>query len=347
MERRGEELPQMDGSCDACEPDEAQPATQVCCTCNFAFCVLHAENHTSRTKHPLIPYKCEEKPNNGACTEKESRKDENESNKAAGQEEEVPIANGNEGDGGDDDAEEAVSIQSPEQVGGAEAAEAKQDVAEVKPKNKEAPATRERLHCKEHDKEGTLYCKCDEKIICVMCAVQGEHRDHEIITLHEAYLWQKSKGGYDLLGFSQRMGDRINEKWVKERVPLGDMEKYVNDQFQELCRLVRLEEKRFLHLVDLKEAFFTAAATEKIAEINLETEKLQEEMAIVNRQISILEQAKAPADAMEVLLASPRSARRALNNVGARLRLPEPRADPMNPRDLDNKDSGPSMDHAP
>lgn len=28
-------------------------------------------------------------------------------------------------------------------------------------------------------------------------------------------------------------------------------------------------------------------------------------------------------------------------------RLPEPRADPVNPRDFDDNDSGPSMDHAP
>lgn len=64
----------------------------------------------------------------------------------------------------------------------------------------------------------------------------------------------------------------------------------MNQQFDELNRLVRLEEWRVLHLVDLKEAFLTAQAAEKISEISVHTEKLQEEMDSVTQQLSELDQ---------------------------------------------------------
>lgn len=76
------------------------------------------------------------------------------------------------------------------------------------------------------------------------------------------------------------------------------LEEYVNQQFDELHRLVRLEEKRTLHLVDLKEAFLTAQAAEKIAEITVHTERLQEEMASITQQLGALDQAEAAQGAM-------------------------------------------------
>lgn len=91
-----------------------------------------------------------------------------------------------------------------------------------------------------------------------------------------------------------------------------ELEDYVNSQFDELRRLVRLEERRTLHLVDLKEAFLTASAAEKIAEISVETERLQEEMANINNQLYLLEQAEAggPAVIAEALVAAPGPAHR-------------------------------------
>ncbi|XP_060892559.1 tripartite motif-containing protein 44 [Labrus mixtus] len=358
MGLKQEELPQMDGSCDACEPDEAQPATQVCHICSFAFCPVHADRHSTSTHHLLMPY-------NHAGTQAAGLSN----NRVRGAAEEgaggggavemaaeqamellgVAMANaGMHGEHAGEKEEEAQS--SPEMELGDEAvgAEAGQEAAGEA--GKRDTVTVERLRCKEHGQEGSLYCKPDEKIICVVCAVQGDHREHEIITLHEAYVWQKSRPGYDLLGCTQQMAENVKTKWTNPEMSTDELEAYVNTQFDELRRLVRLEEKRTLHLVDLKEAFLTASAAEKIAEISVETERLQEEMANITHQLCMLEEAEvkgiSPGLALEALAAAG-PAHRVQNDIEARPRLPEPRAEPRNPRDFEDNDSGPSMDHAP
>lgn len=195
-----EELPQMDGTCDACEPDEAQPATKVCHTCGFAFCPLHADKHASSTHHALMPYSHEETQANGLGANRDL---------TAGGEDVAGVVNGmgvnqglapplgvaiaNGGESGDAEGQEGAHNCPPQQAElgeGAEGAEAGAEAAE-EGGNKRETVTVERLRCKEHGQEGSLYCKPDEKIICVVCAVQGEHRGHEIITLYEAYMWQK------------------------------------------------------------------------------------------------------------------------------------------------------------
>ncbi|XP_020790894.1 tripartite motif-containing protein 44 [Boleophthalmus pectinirostris] len=324
-----EELPQMDGSCDACEPDEPQPATQVCHICSFAFCPLHADKHTSSTNHPLMPYYQSEAPAHGLGMGRGFAN-------AADEERAV-----------DEGMVAAVGGVNGASVGGAEGG---REEAAAEPGKKDT-VTVERLRCKVHGQEGSLYCKTDEQIVCVVCAVQGEHKEHDIITLYEAYVWQKSRQGYDLLAYTRQMGEKIQEKWTNPEMTTEELEDFVNGEFDELRRLVRLEERRTLHLVDLKEAFLTATAAEKMAEIHLQTERLQEEMDSINAQLHLLEQADkdslGPALMRQAAMAEARPVLRLQNDAEVRPRLPEPRANPVDPRDLDDNDSGRSMEHAP
>ncbi|KAK7116931.1 hypothetical protein R3I94_022448 [Phoxinus phoxinus] len=240
-----EDLPQMDGTCDACEPDEPQPAVWVCTRCRFAFCSSHADQHSLSTGHPLQAYCAPEPQPECVCPPPDSA---------------------------------------------AQGASAPHELQSHTGAGKRETVTVERLKCKEHDQEGSLYCKQDQRVICVVCAVQGDHREHEIITLREAYMWQKSREGIDLLERTQEISDRIKNKWISPDMGVEELERFVNDQFDELHRLVRLEEWRVLHLVDLKEAFLTAQAAEKISEISVHTEKLQEEMDSITQQLSELDQ---------------------------------------------------------
>ncbi|RXN06556.1 tripartite motif-containing 44-like protein [Labeo rohita] len=311
-----DDLPQMDGTCDACEPDEPQSAALVCTLCRFAFCFSHGDKHSQSTGHQLQPYS-DPDPQAESGAQKDRQGSEN----------------------------------------AAEGAEATSD-DEQKPSlgaNKRDTVTVERLKCKEHGQDGSLYCKHDQRIICVVCAVQGEHREHEIITLKEAYLWQKSKEGIDLLERTHEISEKIKAKWVSPDMSIEALEDYVNQQFDELHRLVRLEEWRVLHLVDLKEAFLTAQAAEKITEISVHTEKLQEEMDSITQQLSELDQVEqdgvAPMSLAPLLAARPLRPPEALVepiplNPDLRLRAANQRRDPENPSaDEDRED--PYIGHVP
>nr|XP_057931997.1 tripartite motif-containing protein 44 isoform X2 [Doryrhamphus excisus] len=349
---RLEELPQMDGTCDACEPDEAQLATQVCNTCSFAFCCVHADRHASSRHHLLTPY-------NHEGTQAIGLGHNRDSGIVHGDKEEVliglPDAQGQAtlaDESGDAEnshgSKNGLLMDAEFRAEGSE--EGQEDIAAGEAVKRDT-VTVERLRCTEHGQEGSLYCKSDEKIICVLCAVQGEHQDHEIITLHEAYLWQKNRQGFDLLGCTREMGEKITTKWTNPKMSAEQMEVYVNTQFDELRRLVHLEEKRTLHLVDLKEAFLTASAAEKIAEITVQTKRLQEEMASITEQLCMLEQAPVstvdPVLATEDFAEAPGPVRRLMHDFDARPRLPEPRARPVDPQDFEDSDSGASTDQSP
>ncbi|XP_043827757.1 tripartite motif-containing protein 44 isoform X2 [Dromiciops gliroides] len=181
-----EDLPH-DGTCDACEPDEAERAVQLCDSCGFCYCQPHAREHRQRYRsHQLWDY------------------------------------GGPDGDPGE-----------PEKL--------------------------ERKKCPEHDQELSLYCKEDEQIICVLCAVAGSHQQHPLSTLDEAY--------------------------ETMRVSRSEMKVCIQQEFDKVRQQVCEEERKALHLVDLQEAVATAHMTEVLAEIHVHMEKLMAEMAEIRHQL--------------------------------------------------------------
>ncbi|XP_061139254.1 tripartite motif-containing protein 44 [Syngnathus typhle] len=343
-----EELPQMDGTCDACEPDEAQLATQVCHTCGFAFCCLHADRHGSSTHHPLTPYIHEGTHSSGVNANRDS-------GFGSGTKEESLTGSLNEQDAGlaqatlvDKTGDDTNGRESTNPLGAEGSEDGQEDMTATEAVKKDAVSV-VRLRCPEHGHEGSLYCKQDEKIICVICAMQGEHQAHEIITLHEAYIWQKSRHCFDLLDCTRHIEEKISNKKKNSEMSTMELEAYVSSQFDALRRAVSLEEKRTLHLLDLKEAFLTAAAAEKIAEINVQTERLQDEMASITHQLCLLDKATtmSPSLAVKAIVGASGLDHRLTRDFEARPRLPIPRADPVDPQNFEDSDSGPSMEHAP
>ncbi|CAL8359720.1 unnamed protein product [Lota lota] len=395
-----DDLPQLDGSCDVCEPDEAKPATEVCSACSFAFCPSHADEHSRRTRHRLTPY-LQETPRSpesvgpaaaAAPTAQEvgvdglvlneeeevEKKEEEEGAAAASRPRDTSkqmeilgmlaavvemVMGGAKAPGGQEDGAggsapgdqraEGNAPGGPSQAGGAAAQqEAPQGPPQEAPQGA-APEARvrdsvtvERLRCLLHAQEGTLYCRTDEKVVCVLCALQGEHCGHDIITLYEAYVWQKARAGPDILAETKQMGERIMSKWSDPALTTDELQAFVDAQFEELKRLVHVQEQRNRHLVDLKEAFVTAAAAEQIAEITMETERLQEEMTSISQELSALNRAKMQAGLADPAAPQPPAEGR-LGQPDGRPPRRDPRRDPIDRRDRDDDGPSSSMGNAP
>ncbi|XP_078271204.1 tripartite motif-containing protein 44 [Rhinoraja longicauda] len=255
--KAGEE-PAPDGLCDVCEPDEAQPALKFCNSCRLSFCQTHAGQHDEKPgnrQHRLRDYPAAR----GGEGEAQSEEEEEE-------EEEVVVV-----------VEEEVKV---EEVKVEEAAVASQGPTKGNVEHGE------RRKCVDHNQEITLYCKDDEKIICVLCAV-GSHSQHQLITLDEAYMAVRSRPPADLKGAMAEMVVRLKSKCVDPLVTQGQMIDCIKQEFAKMRKLLIEEERRALHLVELQEAVATAHIAEVIAEINVTMQKLTEEMEEVTKQLDI------------------------------------------------------------
>ncbi|XP_059813862.1 E3 ubiquitin-protein ligase TRIM39-like [Hypanus sabinus] len=156
----------------------------------------------------------------------------------------------------------------------------------LNPKGKES-----KRHCEEHEEELKLFCETDKTLICMICAVAEEHREHRFRPIKEAVKKYMDQLKSSLDSLTKKKSDfQEKEQQQKEKISgvqeqSRSLQSHVTSQFAELRQIItekeqsllrdlRVEEKRILNPMEKN----LLALQENIRIIQEEITKLKEQM---------------------------------------------------------------------
>ncbi|XP_072892921.1 zinc-binding protein A33-like [Hemitrygon akajei] len=156
----------------------------------------------------------------------------------------------------------------------------------LNPKGKES-----KRHCEEHEEELKLFCETDKTLICLVCAVAQEHREHRFMPIKEAVKIYKDQLKSSLDSLTKKKSD-FQEKEQQQKEKISGVRKqshsvqtHITSQFAELRQIItekeqsllgdlREEEKRILNPMEKS----LLKIQENIRIIQEEITKLKEQM---------------------------------------------------------------------
>ncbi|XP_059839405.1 E3 ubiquitin-protein ligase TRIM39-like [Hypanus sabinus] len=168
------------------------------------------------------------------------------------------------------------------------------------PKGKES-----KHHCVEHEEELKLFCETDKTLICVICAVAQEHREHRFMPIKEAVKIYKDRLKSSLVSLTKKKSDfQEKEQQQKERISrvreqshsiqshitsqFAELRQIITEKEQSLLRDLRDEEKRILDTMEKN----ILNIQENIRFIQEEITKLKEQMDQKDSLIFLKEEAR-------------------------------------------------------
>ncbi|XP_059813871.1 nuclear factor 7, ovary-like isoform X2 [Hypanus sabinus] len=170
----------------------------------------------------------------------------------------------------------------------------------LNPKGKES-----KRHCEEHEEELKLFCETDKTLICMICAVAEEHREHRFRPIKEAVKKYMDQLKSSLDSLTKKESDfQEKEQQQKEKISgvreqSHSLQSHVTSQFAELRQIItekeqsllrdlREEEKRILNTMEKN----LLALQENIRSIQEEITKLKEQMDQKDGVIFLKEEAR-------------------------------------------------------
>ncbi|XP_072891198.1 zinc-binding protein A33-like [Hemitrygon akajei] len=179
----------------------------------------------------------------------------------------------------------------------------------LNPKGKES-----KLHCEEHEEELKLFCETDKTLICVVCAVAQQHRQHRFMPIKEAVTLCKDQLKSSLDFLTKKKSDfQEKEQQQKEKISgvrkqSHSVQSHITSQFAELHQIITEKEQSLLR--DLREE---EARILNPMEKNLL--KIQENIRIIQEEISKLKEQMDQKDGVIFLKEEARRNRRISDDV--------------------------------
>ncbi|XP_072094675.1 zinc-binding protein A33-like isoform X2 [Mobula birostris] len=148
-----------------------------------------------------------------------------------------------------------------------------------------------KLQCEEHEEELKLFCETDKTLICVICAVAEEHREHRFKPIKEAVkiYMDQLKSSLDSLtkmkSDFQEKEQQQNEKISGVQEQSHSLQSHVTSQFAELHQIITEKEQSLLRDLKEEEKRILNSMEKNLREIQEHIRLIQEEITGLKEQM--------------------------------------------------------------
>ncbi|XP_059814031.1 nuclear factor 7, ovary-like [Hypanus sabinus] len=156
----------------------------------------------------------------------------------------------------------------------------------LNPKGKES-----KRHCEEHEEELKLFCETDKTLICMICAVAEEHREHRFRPIKEAVKNYMDQLKSSLDSLTKKKSDfKEKEQQQKEKISgvqeqSHSLQSHVTSQFAELRQIITEKEQSLLRDLREEEKRILNQMEKNLREIQENIRSIQEEITKLKEQM--------------------------------------------------------------
>ncbi|XP_059814062.1 zinc-binding protein A33-like [Hypanus sabinus] len=156
----------------------------------------------------------------------------------------------------------------------------------LNPKGKES-----KRHCEEHEEELKLFCETDKTLICMICAVAEEHREHRFRPIKEAVKKYMDQLKSSLDSLTKKESDfQEKEQQQKEKISgvqehSHSLQSHITSQFAELRQIITEKEQSLLRDLREEEKRILNPMEKNLREIQENIRIIQEEITKLKEQM--------------------------------------------------------------